>query len=587
MSAPIENINLCFVGGVSTGKSTLLNAIFCEELTQCKIKRTTMVPTIYVENQVNVPRENTAMIFDTISKKNTEIIAKTERGQIDPADYAEITYNVGPLDINIIPDSRVNVYDIPGLNDARTKDVYYTYLQKSFHQFNLVVFMVDIHSALNTSDEFDIVKFITSNTLKQKDTNGKYVYTLVVVNKADDMQLNDDTGNLEFAGEMREMFEQVEQTIITEFTRNNVRDNLIGIIPMCAVDAYLYRMVKRYGASFKLTKEQILKVGINENGKKFSTYSPAVQEDKVMHILTDSEFIDTMIALSGFGKFEITLREFLTRKDAKRTMPIENITYQLNKLHPIRSATTSKQLSEMVTAYFDIICKIKPISSEVYESHCLDCHLDIKYYIETMVDKYSEIATLISEYDYIFDKILFIQFPELYSKKIVYPSCLIEKVITLITSTLSSSVVNSSKLLQMIIQTIQINEFDNYIISDYIAELTKNPRGISAIDMSDDDTSIIKLFHLLMKYPYSVEVEILMRYLVICNINCSPFLLEKQLLYAKYGDHIISAYIANHLTLHGRYTFVDYLNPDIKESNHLIDIYYLEYTGKKSYSITM
>ena len=37
---PTDNINLCFVGGVSTGKSTVLNSVFCEELTQCKIKRT-------------------------------------------------------------------------------------------------------------------------------------------------------------------------------------------------------------------------------------------------------------------------------------------------------------------------------------------------------------------------------------------------------------------------------------------------------------------------------------------------------------------------------------------------------------------
>ena len=37
---PTDNINICVVGGVSTGKSTFLNAIFCEQLTECKIKRT-------------------------------------------------------------------------------------------------------------------------------------------------------------------------------------------------------------------------------------------------------------------------------------------------------------------------------------------------------------------------------------------------------------------------------------------------------------------------------------------------------------------------------------------------------------------
>jgi hypothetical protein len=120
-SVPIENINLCFVGGVSTGKSTVLNAIFCEELTQCKIKRTTMVPTIYVENENDAPNLTAPdMIFKTISDKNNDIILKTETGKkLDKNEYKELAFNVGKLDINILQGSYVNVYDIPGLNDAR------------------------------------------------------------------------------------------------------------------------------------------------------------------------------------------------------------------------------------------------------------------------------------------------------------------------------------------------------------------------------------------------------------------------------------------------------------------------------------
>ena len=65
---PYDNINLCFVRSVSTGKSTILNAIFGEQLTQCKIKRTTMVPTIYIENLFNnIP--TTEHIYSEISKK--------------------------------------------------------------------------------------------------------------------------------------------------------------------------------------------------------------------------------------------------------------------------------------------------------------------------------------------------------------------------------------------------------------------------------------------------------------------------------------------------------------------------------------
>ena len=260
---PTDNINLCFVGGVSTGKSTVLNGVFCEELTQCKIKRTTMVPTVYIENQFN-SNTPTEEIFRKISEKNKAIIEKTESGQkLDKDVYEELVFNVGKLDINILEDSYVNVYDIPGLNDARTKDIYYDYLETNFHKFNLVVFLVDIHSGLNTSDEMDMLKFIINNTRDQFEKNKRNIYTLVIVNKADDMQLNEDTSFLEITGELREMYEQVENTITKEFAVKGLKENLIGIIPLCAIDAYLYRMVKKHGRNFKLSPEQILKIGVN------------------------------------------------------------------------------------------------------------------------------------------------------------------------------------------------------------------------------------------------------------------------------------------------------------------------------------
>ncbi len=151
-TVPKDNINLCFVGGVSTGKSTILNAIFSEQLTQCKIKRTTMVPTIYIENPDHWnpfdKADATDRIYTTISQKNKEIIELTERGIA--AEYSTLIFNVGKLDINILEDSFVNVYDIPGLNDARTKDVYYKYLDDNFHNFNLMILLV-VRRPLNSS----------------------------------------------------------------------------------------------------------------------------------------------------------------------------------------------------------------------------------------------------------------------------------------------------------------------------------------------------------------------------------------------------------------------------------------------------
>ena len=253
-----------------------------------------MWPTVYVENDF-VQDISPEEIFKIISEKNKEIIEKTESGQkLDSGDYKELAFNVGKLDINILENSYVNVYDIPGLNDARTKHIYYDYLETNFHKFNLVVFLVDIQSGLNTSDEMDMLKFIINNTQDQFVRNQRHIYTLVIVNKADDMQTEEDSDKLEITGELREMFEQVENTVKTEFANSGLKDNVIGVIPLCARDSYLYRMVKKHGNKFKLSPEQILKIGVNEMGKKFSMLKPAIQEARVNEILKDESFVNTI-----------------------------------------------------------------------------------------------------------------------------------------------------------------------------------------------------------------------------------------------------------------------------------------------------
>ena len=65
-----QNTKFCIVGGVSTGKSTFLNGAFCEKLTQCKIKRTTMVPTCYIEN--DKATDSIEYIYKTISEKKSK-----------------------------------------------------------------------------------------------------------------------------------------------------------------------------------------------------------------------------------------------------------------------------------------------------------------------------------------------------------------------------------------------------------------------------------------------------------------------------------------------------------------------------------
>ena len=393
-SSLTANTKFCIVGNVSTGKSTFLNGAFCEKLTQCKIKRTTMVPTCYIEN--DVATDSIEYIYKTISEKNKSIIEKTEKGltKLDPEDYSELIFNVGKLDINFIGSKgHIEMYDIPGLNDARTKEYYYKYLDENFYKFNVVIMFVDINSGLNTSDEMDMLNFIITQTQYNKE-KGRDIYTLIVVNKADDMTLEGE--RLVINGELKEMFEQVEQTAKSLFNEKGIDKHLIGITPFCAMDAYLYRMIKKY-PEYELSDEERIKIGINEMGKKFNKFGKARQIEEVKEILTKESFISDMISLSGFKQIEELIFKFL--KKNRKGFEIENVLYIIRSMKPISDAFQEKTIysdtiQKAVAEYVSVYQQLKAIDETQYDSY-------MKALLYAIIDEVNQILiNNISQYRY-------------------------------------------------------------------------------------------------------------------------------------------------------------------------------------------
>lgn len=327
---PNTNINVTIVGCVSSGKSTLLNALFCENLAQMKMKRTTMVPCVFIENKDN-DSINIKEISQNIESVNTTLIKKSvENKNVNYEDYKPLYFNVGKIDLKFDVKCNLTIYDIPGLNDSMTKHVYYNYLQENFVNFNIILFIVDINSGMNTDNEIEILQFIIAQT---KTVTEKKIYTLVVINKVDDMQINN--GKIEITGELNEMYDQIIHTVNSKFTENNIIDHLIGIIPICAFDAFLYRMILHKNTEYELTPENILKIGINEMGKKFMHFDKNKQKQKVNEIISNTQFLYDMIKLSGFGNFKKTLNQFLINNSNK--LIIDNLIYEYNLLPSLRN----------------------------------------------------------------------------------------------------------------------------------------------------------------------------------------------------------------------------------------------------------
>jgi hypothetical protein len=341
------------VGCVSAGKSTISNTFLGEDYAECRRRRTTMMPSVFIESSDLSKIDEIKTIWDKIydsnkriyEQTNSSIATKSKPFNLD--DYGnELIFYVENMQLNKKNKNKICLYDIPGLNDAKTKQVYYDYLKKNFHKFNIILFIVDIQSGLNTSDETDILNFLVEHIKLHKETSGKNIGMLSIVNKADDMQLNEQTEELEVLGELKEMLDQAKKTIWDAFKKENLEQNLIGCVPVCGLDANLYRGIKKYKNIEKISDENILRIGVNDIGSKFRGKNKVDQVSHVKKIIQDEKFVDSMIKLSGFSQVENCLNAFLQTKG--NSMITENIMWEYFKIPAMNPVNMMECLGEKI-----------------------------------------------------------------------------------------------------------------------------------------------------------------------------------------------------------------------------------------------
>ncbi len=574
---PIDNLNVCLVGCVSSGKSTILNTMFCEDLAQTKIKRTTMTPCIFIETEEN------STSFDNINKKiaetNNKLIKQSESSSKPPkeSDYDPLLFSVGKINIDRCSKSKLlTIFDIPGLNDARTKNFYYNYLRKTFSIFNIVIFIVDINSGINTSDEVDILKFISEQTAIHK--INKKIHTLVVVNKADDMQeVRGD--ELEIIGELKEMFDQVDQTVREQYKQNNIEGQLIDIIPICALDAYLYRMIQTKGSDFKLKPEVVLKIGINEQGKKFSKLPVEQQNSEVKKIISDEEFINDMIKLSGYSKFVSKLNNFLTDETSSKLV-IDNLMQRYNKLTPLDNIIINNHdLLEHIYYYDDLLTKIKPNDESLYKQKVNELISEINTGIKYKIKQLTDINEILTYYDEI-KETLNQTFLKSYYDKPEYPEYVKSYVIDLIHKNFQ----NKNHIFDITTQLSKLIDIKcSYeSISQCIKTVIDNVYGLETINFYDYNPDILIKFLNKLK---QLELAYFLPFIrfIILNLHKGENNTQRYFLYKSYNELYISTFLGytqNSISdyVYGLNKEIEYNDP--KYLKYKLDIYYLIHNSK-------
>ena len=314
-----NQINIAILGAVSVGKSTLVNTIFAETFSKCKIKRTTMTPQIYLETD-KVETETASKINAKNTEINTKLISKTEAGEtVTLDDIKETIYLVPKVHdfTELEKDIYLTIYDIPGLNDGRTKDVYFEYIENNFNKFDIVIFVVDINSALNTSDEVDILVKIVENCKVNSEKHGIHNKLIILANKCDEMSLSS-KGRPKLEEEHQEMMDQL-QTLVKEKVDSIFPSLDYKIKPLSSEDSYIYRMYDRNKETegFELDMKYLNKFGYNEYGKtRWNKLDEGARRAKINKLLLEIDMDETM-NITGFNGFRKVLNKFLSPSNQK------------------------------------------------------------------------------------------------------------------------------------------------------------------------------------------------------------------------------------------------------------------------------
>lgn len=378
-----SRINIAILGAVSAGKSTFLNSLFVKTYSDMKIKRTTMVPQVYHEVKNLRNHTSSKEIRERNAQINNILIKKTENGEeisqddIKEAEYfVPQIYDLAQLKKNVF----LSIYDIPGLNDSKTKNLYFNYIDTNFYKFDVIFFVIDINSAINTSDEVDILVSIIKNIKKNKESYNIDTKLIILMNKCDEMYL--DNGKLLLGEEYAEMFNQAKK-IIDDNIKNIYPGLIFSMIRLSSEDAYVYRMYK-VNPKAKLDMKYINKFGYNEYGKtRWNKLSEKRKTEKIAKIIKETNYKDA-IKLTGFTNLKSALEQYLTPENQYNYIS-NHVKYELFNITNFNNVDISIEINK----FYNINNKIKILSKEFKKTDMINLCEDIfDKYIDNYLGKH-------------------------------------------------------------------------------------------------------------------------------------------------------------------------------------------------------
>lgn len=550
MEIPNQNLSVLVVGNENAGKSTVTNLIIGDKLSETAIGPVTTCPIVFIENKtdtdLNVDKK---LIFNKIKETN-------EKKNIN-----ELMFNINKFDINITENSSINLFDVPGLNHLSEKNDY-EYIVNNFSKMNIVIYVIDIHTTFNSIDDINLLNLVGEQIKINRDTHNKDTYILFIFNKADDMQLtkNEKTNKdeLHLEESLQYVFNKTYSIINNELIKYGILDNIIGFLPLCALDAFLYRIMLKYGNNYEFEDADLLRIGNNQMGKKFSRLNKSEQKEEIKKIIKDKKSINDMIKLSGFNNFQELLHNFLLQNEQKlisgnlcsdiKTIPDFKLIFSENN--------NIEQLKTSVDKYISILNKIKSFNLNMYNEYLSQYYNQMMEGIESNIKIVKSISNIKNYYDDVYDKIILVYFNEVKNSE-KYPSFLKSKILTIVKKYVSNEKLKISTFYDYIDTCININILNNeYLINDFLMDILSNYEKNKEKTFIFQDNQYGKEMHLLeviipfllKDYTFNISLlEQILRVMLICSLSTKvdkPHdLIRKKMIYDKHGEIVMSNYI--------------------------------------------
>jgi hypothetical protein len=303
-----HNLSIAVIGSVSVGKSTFINAFYAENLSECKRVRSTMVPQIYIETP-------DIKIFDT--NKIKKINDTDNKNNHDTLVLNEIIHNVPiskhQLDKNNRNDFLLHIYDIPGLDDAKTKDLYFKWVSDNFNKFDIIIYILDIERGFNTDGEISILNLLCSLSHKWQESHNKTTIIIPLANKCDDVEMNGKEFNFN-DDELLDMYKSIETTLESKRKEYNLHDKIKCLLPISSEDIYIYRCIQEKGISIidNIEKKYFNKIGINEFGKR--KWNKVVdQKGEIKKYFTENDITSIINKTTTYGRFMMIFNSIIKK----------------------------------------------------------------------------------------------------------------------------------------------------------------------------------------------------------------------------------------------------------------------------------